>query len=162
MAQYRKSSSQQALIPVEWSQGTEKSNTIQIFLPNVFMRMRTKPGIFALFLLFMLLVMLFLSSNSCLDPVCPSSDRLRTSSSSPSMTLRHVLKDRMGSPMASLSSIPYVPPFINGVGGNKKMSFDQLSNNLDLTFDMKKSDVIVFLHIQKTGKRSVVILPSHL
>lgn len=73
----------------------------------------------------------------------------------------------MGSPIASLSSIPYVPPSIAGVGGNKnvppsiagvgvggnnKMSFDQLSNNLDLTFDIKKSDVIVFLHIQKTGK----------
>lgn len=132
-----------------------------------YLKMRNKPGhhlCLALFLL-ILLVAVFLISTSCLDSSCESAANNNNIVSSGSnnghhqqnvpsmMSLKHVLRDFSGIPITSMSSSPFTGPVASG--GNSygnKMSFDQISTNSDLYFDIKQNDVIVFLHIQKTGQ----------
>lgn len=59
--------------------------------------------------------------------------------------MKHVAADSMGEPLSFLSH-----PLHGGSQFRSRLSFDDMLRD-DFEFDMKGSDVMVFLHIQKTG-----------
>ena len=83
---------------------------------------------------------LFMSTYLCPDQVCGHRSRSSFNSQFQRLSMKHVIRDSSGRPLSSLSSKP------------NKLSFEQLLMDESFTFDIKKNDVIVFLHIQKTGK----------
>lgn len=88
-------------------------------------------------------VSLFLSAYLCPDHVCGHSSGWDTGRY-PRLSLKHVIHDSVGRSLNSMSSIPFE--------GHGKLSFSDLLNRRSFTFDIKRDDVIVFLHIQKTGQ----------
>lgn len=86
-------------------------------------------------------VSLCLSAYLCPDHVCGHSSGWDTAY--PRLSLKHVIHDSVASPMP-MSSNPYE--------SRNSLSFSDLLNQRSFTFDIKQNDVIVFLHIQKTGE----------
>lgn len=120
----------------------------QRFCNRGLFKMRNRPGLCIISSFLILVVILFLST-SCLDSNCGSSN-MSNHVPSKMISLSHVLRDNSGTAMGSMSSNPYSGG--NSISGNgDKLSFDQLSTDSNAFFDIKKFDVIVFLHIQKTG-----------
>ena len=87
-------------------------------------------------------VSLFLSAYLCPDHVCGRSSGWE-SGRYPRLSLKHVIHDSLGKSLNSMSSNPFE--------GRTRLSFSDLLNRRSFTFDIKQNDVIVFLHIQKTG-----------
>lgn len=98
-----------------------------------------------LFCLVFIACSLFISMYLCPDQVCGHRSRSSFNSQYQRLTLKHVVRDGAGRSLASLSSNPFE-------ASRNKLSFEQLLTDESFTFDIRKNDVIVFLHIQKTGK----------
>ena len=97
-----------------------------------------------LFTSILFFISIILISYLCPDEVCSlnslSSDSVRYQS----FKHKNLLNDNVGMPL---------PKSINP--SSHKMSFDDMLSDDAFTFDIKGNDVIVFLHIQKTGNRFV-------
>lgn len=65
------------------------------------------------------------------------------------LNLKHITSDNMGKPVSFLSH-PLDSLGSGNVDSRNKLSFDDMVKE-DFEFDIKGSDVMVFLHIQKTG-----------
>lgn len=101
-------------------------------------------------LVFLLLVSLLAMGYLCPDSVCAlssgslSQSRYQTWSK---LAAKHAARDNMGKELS----------FVNGMAANpfasrSKLSFDEMQRDESFVFDIKGDDVMVFLHIQKTGK----------
>lgn len=106
----------------------------------------------AVFLICLVFIALSLcmSMYLCPDQVCGARSRSSMDHRYMRLGLRHVIRDNAGKSLASLSSNPFE-------SSRNKLSFDQLLMNESFSFNIKKNDVIVFLHIQKTGKNSSIM-----
>lgn len=88
----------------------------------------------------------------CPDRVCAlssgslSESRYETWSK---FSLKNVIKDNMARSIGSLASHPLRQPFQSA--SFSKLSFDEIMQDPSFVFDIKGDDVMVFLHIQKTG-----------
>ncbi|GFY42036.1 heparan-sulfate 6-O-sulfotransferase 1-B [Trichonephila inaurata madagascariensis] len=119
------------------------------------MKKSVKYRFFLGFCVLVTILCLILLSWLCPDKVCALSNWHYSQFKYPSwskLSLKHVVADNLGRPLTFLSH-PLIRERLKTVDVHDKLSFDELIRS-DFHFDIKGSDVIVFLHIQKTGGTS--------
>lgn len=117
-----------------------------------FMKKSVKYRFFLGFCVCVTVLGLILLGWLCPDRVCALSGWNYSQFRYPSwskLSLKHVVADHLGRPLTFLSH-PLIKERLKVIDVHDKLSFDDLVNS-DFHFDIKGSDVIVFLHIQKTG-----------
>lgn len=107
-------------------------------------RSKNKFRNFIMFCMFLALTGIIYFSYFCSDQVCALTPRKPTWSD---WNTKLAVQDNLGKPL-SLHSNPY-----NSKSSNPGLSYDDVLNE-NFQFDMNAHDVMVFLHIQKTGGTS--------
>jgi len=95
---------------------------------------------FVIIFIVLVFMSLLIISYLCPSHVCSLNSWSSPDSHFNQRSLNHVIKDNLG---MSLSSHPL---------NHMKLSFDDVLSDNAFVFDIKGNDVIVFLHIQKTGQ----------
>jgi hypothetical protein len=95
---------------------------------------------FVIIVIVLVFMSLLIISYLCPSHVCSLNSWSSPDSHFSQRSLNHVIKDNLG---MSLSSHPL---------NHMKLSFDDMLSDDAFVFDIKGNDVIVFLHIQKTGQ----------
>ncbi|CAG2107900.1 unnamed protein product [Medioppia subpectinata] len=96
---------------------------------------------FVVIVLILVFMSFLLMAYLCPEGICPQSLRSIPDHHFDGRSLDTAFKDNLGKPLSQSSHPLY----------HYKLSFDDMINVNEFVFDIKGNDVIVFLHIQKTG-----------